>query len=79
MAFPLLAVGAAVVGVVLGVALGLAKKAPRQDAQEFQRPQAREGAPIIVVFGTCDIREPNTLWFGDTDVRPNYVKAGGKK
>ncbi|MEM9043520.1 MAG: hypothetical protein AAGC81_02410 [Pseudomonadota bacterium] len=79
MPFPLLAIGAAVVGIVLGVMLAKKATPPPRQPEGFKRPKTTEGDSIIVIFGTVDIREPQVVDFGDTSVEPNYIDGGGKK
>lgn len=36
---------------------------------DFQFPTATEGRPLPVVFGTCRIKAPNVVWYGDLYVK----------
>jgi hypothetical protein len=55
---------------ILSYALQLALAPKPQNAkakslEDFQAPTAQEGREIPVVFGTCDIADPNVTWYGD--------------
>lgn len=44
-------------------------------------PTAEEGRPVPVIFGTCIVKNSNTVWYGDADTSPIRQNAGssGKK
>ncbi|HXE90477.1 MAG TPA: phage tail protein [Terriglobales bacterium] len=42
-------------------------------AGEFQVPVAEEGKTLPVIFGTCIVRDPNVVWWGD--LAKNAVKS----
>lgn len=44
--------------------------------EEFDVPQAKNGALIPVAFGTVDIAAPNVLWYGDLLTEPVKQKGG---
>lgn len=55
-----------VVTTLVSIALAPKPKPPRQAAiDDFQFPQAEEGRPIPVAFGTVMITGSNVLWYGD--------------
>lgn len=39
---------------------------------DVNAPTADQGRPIPVVFGTCLIKSPNIVWYGDLVVVPIY-------
>jgi hypothetical protein len=41
-------------------------------------PVAQLGMPIPVIFGTCDIKAQNVVWYGDTGVTAVKAKSGKK-
>ncbi len=45
---------------------------------DFQVPTAQEGRPIPVVFGTCNVKGSNVVWYGDLrhDAITEKVKTG---
>lgn len=59
---------------------------PKPDVQDamppglgdFQFPTAVEGRPIPVVFGTCQLKGPNVIWWGDFKARKQEerIKTG---
>lgn len=65
----------------LAVSYALAPKptAPKPHAlEDFDVPVAEEGKEMAVIFGTCDVGDPNVLWYGDLQVQA--IKGGsGKK
>lgn len=44
-------------------------------------PTAEEGRPVPVIFGTCMVKSPNVIWYGDSNTSPIKQSAGstGKK
>lgn len=44
---------------------------------EFQVPTAEEGRAIPVAFGTCQLKGPNVVWWGDLKIDPIKKKSGG--
>lgn len=44
---------------------------------EFQVPTADGSRAIPVIFGTCLLRGPNLLWYGDLVTKPIYKETGG--
>lgn len=47
---------------------GLLQKAPKVKASslgEFEIPTAEEGRSLPVIWGTCCLRAPNVVWYGD--------------
>lgn len=82
MAFPILAVAAAVGGLLLGGILsfamaGRAQGAGRVERREFERPVVEEGRPLGVPFGTVWARDPLVMWFGDVSTE-KVERKGGK-
>jgi len=68
-----------VVFTVLSALLAPKPKPPKPAAlSEFDVPTAENGRPIPVVLGTCWIKSPNIIWFGDLRSDPIYYE-GGKK
>lgn len=53
------------------------KDASPAGAGDFQVPTAEEGRPIPVVYGTCQLKGPNVVWWGDLRVDPIKKKSGG--
>jgi hypothetical protein len=41
-------------------------------------PVAQLGMPIPVIFGTCDIKAQNVVWYGDIGVTAVKAKSGKK-
>lgn len=58
-------------------AVGMAPKAPPQAPEpgKLDVPTAEEGKPIPVIFGTCLVKSPNVIWYGDAATTP--IKQGG--
>lgn len=59
----------------------LAPKPPKPKPlaiEDFDIPQAEQGRPIPVVFGTVTITGPNVLWYGDLASKPIKKKSGKK-
>lgn len=52
---------------------------PNQDPSKLDIPTAEEGRPIPVIFGTCLIKNPNVVWYGDADTTPIKTEGSGKK
>lgn len=67
---------------VFGLALTFALRPKIQGNKlqpgEFEVPTAKIGKDIAVIFGTCDITDPNIVWYGDTKAVA-IKKKGGKK
>jgi len=58
---------------------GLLQKLPKAKASsmgEMQAPTAEEGRNIPVIFGTCLLRAPNVVWYGDFGTQAIKVSAG---
>lgn len=67
------------ISVIISVALAPKPTQPKPAAlADFDIPVAEEGKEIPVIFGTCDIKDSNVLWYGDLQVEP-ILKSGGKK
>jgi hypothetical protein len=45
---------------------------------DIDAPTAEEGKPIGVLFGTCWLKSPNVVWYGNLRTYP-IIKQGGKK
>jgi len=58
---------------------GLLQKLPKAKASslgEMQAPTAEEGRNIPVIFGTCLLRAPNVVWYGDFSTQAIKKSAG---
>ncbi len=55
------------------------QKAPSgfKDSGSWTKPSAEEGKTIPIVLGTCRLRGPNCLWFGDVSSKSIKKKSGG--
>lgn len=60
-----------------------APRAQQQDPEpgKLDVPTAEEGRPIPVIFGTCIVKNSNTVWYGDAKTTPikQSSSSGGKK
>ena len=57
----------------------LAPKPPRRkpaSLQDFDIPQAVQGAPFAMIFGEVEDKSPVVAWFGDLSSKP--IKKGKK-
>ena len=53
---------------------------PPPEVGQVEVPQAKEGTPIPVVFGTVAIKGANVVWYGDLRTSPiSQESEGGKK
>lgn len=67
------------ISAVVSYALAPKPPAPKPAAlSDFDIPQAEEGRPIPVVFGTVLVTGPNVVWYGDLGADA-IVTKGGKK
>lgn len=52
-------------------------EAPRPTLDNFSAPTAEEGRPVPIVFGTCVVKSPNIVWYGDLGY--SAIKTDGGK
>lgn len=51
---------------------------PPAGINEIEVPTAEDGREIPVLFGCCEIKSPNVVWYGD--LKTTAIKSeGGKK
>ena len=65
---PFFMVALLVISIVTSVLSGLLRKIPKvkvSPAGDVQAPTAEEGRNIPVIFGTCLMRAPNVVWYGN--------------
>ena len=64
---------------VISMALTPSANSAVKDAEpgNLDVPTADEGGDIVVVFGTCIIKSPNVVWYGDS--RTQAIKSKGGK
>ena len=68
-----------VVSLLLAVALApRPEQTPGPVAGQQKTPEAEEGRPIPVLFGTREIKSPQVMWYGDVSTKA-IKKKGGKK
>lgn len=60
----------AVVGYVL---MPQPKRGKPPEAQDLEAPTADAGRPIMVFWGTMEIKSPNILWYGDLDTYQHEI------
>lgn len=53
------------------------RNAPPSGLGDFRFPTAEEGRAIPHVYGTCYVKAPNVLWYGDLDVVPIKERIDG--
>lgn len=69
---------ALVVILLIAVALMPQPEVPEPTKEDFETPTAREGDPVSVIFGECDVKSANTVWVGD--IKADAIRSsGGKK
>lgn len=49
---------------------------PPAELEDFNVPIASKSDPIPVVFGTCILKSPNVVWYGDLKVEKIKDKQG---
>lgn len=66
-----------IVAAVVAASMAPKPPVPKPAAlSDLDVPQAEEGKPIPKVFGTCWVRDPNVLWYGDLATTPIKQKTG---